>query len=338
MRRETEVVTIDPSSPETEAVYRAAETIRKGGLVAFPTETVYGLGANALDSRAVRGIFNAKGRPIDNPIIVHVADLEQVKMVAETVMAEAAVLMERFWPGPLTLILKKSARVPRNVTAGLDTVAVRMPRNEVALALIRASGVPIAAPSANVSGRPSGTTGEHVFDDLQGKIDLVLDAGPVEIGLESTVLDVSTLPPSILRPGVVTKEQLESVIGEVALGRQSELLKRSPGTRHRHYSPTARVTLVRESDKESVRRLIEEGVKGGRRLGVMTCRPDLYQGGEEVIIKAMPPELDEYASRMFAVIRELDGLGVDEIVVGEVREEGIGVAVMDRLRRAASSR
>ena len=200
----------------------------------------------------------------------------------------------------------------------------------MALALIRASGVPIAAPSANVSGRPSGTTGEHVFDDLQGKIDLVLDAGPVEIGLESTVLDVSTLPPSILRHGAVTKEQLESVIGEVALGRQSGLLKRSPGTWHRHYSPTARVTLVRESDKESVRRLIEEGVKGGRRLGVMTCRPDLYQ--------AMPPELDEYASLMFAVIRELDGLGVDEIVVGEVREEGIGVAVMDRLRRAASSR
>jgi len=337
MRRETHIVTIDPSSPETGAISRAAEVIQKGGLVAFPTETVYGLGANALSSRAVKGIFNAKGRPIDNPIIVHVVELEQVKIVAGSVTAEAIAIMERFWPGPLTLVLKRSARVPQNVTAGLETVAVRMPRNNVALALIRASGVPIAAPSANVSGRPSGTTGKHVFDDLEGKIDLVLDAGPVEIGVESTVLDMSAVPPAILRPGAVTKEELKPVVGEIVVGHNDALLKRSPGTRHRHYSPRARVTLVEESDGDSVGRLIDERLRSGRRLGVMTCYPGLYRGSEGVVLKAMPRDLDEYASRMFAVIRELDGLGIDEIVVGEVPEGGIGTAIMDRLRRASSS-
>ena len=338
MTPETLMVKVDPLNPEREAISRAAEIIRAGGLVAFPTETVYGLGADALNPRAVKKIFVAKGRPLDNPIIVHVADLGQLNILADSIGAEAVALAERFWPGPLTLVLRKSARVPDTVTAGQETVAVRMPRNNVALALIRASGVPIAAPSANLSQRPSGTTGMHVFHDLAGRIDLVLDAGPVEIGVESTVLDISTQPPTILRPGAVTAEELEGILGRVVLGGRAELLKRSPGTRYRHYSPKARVTLVRQESQEEVARLLEQQVKAGRKVGVMTCRPDLYRGRRWVVVAAMSQDAKEYARRMFAVLRELDEAGVDEIIVEEVEESGIGVAIMDRLRRAASDK
>jgi L-threonylcarbamoyladenylate synthase len=338
MMPETLVIKVDPLNPEREAISRAAEIIRVGGLVAFPTETVYGLGADALNPRAVKKIFVAKGRPLDNPIIVHIAELAQLKVLADSLSAEAVALAERFWPGPLTLILKKSARVPDTVTAGQQTVAVRMPRNNVALALIRASGVPIAAPSANLSQRPSGTTGRHVFQDLAGRIDLVLDAGPVEIGVESTVLDTSTQPPAVLRPGAVTVDELGSILGKVALGGGAELLKRSPGTRHRHYSPKAKVILVGDKSKEEVARLLEQQAQAGRKVGIMALRPDLYRGRRGIIVVAMSQDVKEYARRMFAVLRELDEAGVDEIIVEEVDEKGIGVAIMDRLRRAASGK
>ncbi|MBM4462493.1 MAG: threonylcarbamoyl-AMP synthase [Chloroflexi bacterium] len=338
MSPETLVIEVDPLNPQREVISRAAEIIRAGGLVAFPTETVYGLGADALNSRAVKKIFVAKGRPLDNPIIVHIAESGQLKVLADSVSAEAVALAERFWPGPLTLVLKKSARVPDTVTAGQHTVAVRMPGSNVALALIRASGVPIAAPSANLSQRPSGTTGRHVFQDLAGRIDLVLDAGPVEIGVESTVLDISTQPPTILRPGAVTVEDLESILGKVALGGHAELLKRSPGTRHRHYSPKAKVTLVAGKSQPEVARLLEQRAAAGRKVGVMTLRPDLYRGKQGVVVAAMSQDLREYARQMFASLRELDEAGVDEIIVEEVEEKGIGVAIMDRLRRAASGK
>ena len=338
MRHETLVVKVDPSNPEREAITQAAEIIRRGGLVAFPTETVYGLGADALNPEAVKGIFLAKGRPLDNPIIVHVAQLEQLKILTDHIGAEAAALMERFWPGPLTLLFKRSVKVPQDVTAGQETVAVRMPKNNVALALIRAFGGPIAAPSANLSGRPSGTTAIHVFQDLRGKIDLVLDAGPVEVGVESTVLDISTHPPTILRPGAVTMEQLEPIIGEVVPGKERQLLRRSPGTRYRHYSPKARVILVDEKNKETAAQLIEQYTKEGRKVGVITRQPHFYQSNKKVIVRAMPPELKEYAKQMFAVIRELDEEGVDEIIAEGVEERGIGIAIMDRLRRAASNK
>lgn len=336
MKRQTRVLRVDPAEPDPSAVSIAAEMMRKGGLVAFPTETVYGLGANAFDSRAVSRIFLAKGRPIDNPIIVHVAGPGQIEAVAQTVPPQALALANRFWPGPLTLVLGKSAAVSDKVTAGLGTVAVRMPRHPVALGLIRASGVPVAAPSANVSGRPSGTTGAHVLDDLDGKVDVVLDAGPVEIGVESTVLDLTVSPPAVLRPGAVTLEELEAVIGPVLLGRRDDLLRRSPGTRHRHYSPRTRLTLVDETDGAALSRLVEGCARGGRRVGVMTRRPELYQGSEVAIVRMMPHQSAAYASQMFAAMRELDSQGLDEILVGMVEEEGIGVAVMDRLRRAAS--
>jgi L-threonylcarbamoyladenylate synthase len=338
MKRNTLMIQVDSSNPEAGAISRAAEIIRGGGLVAFPTETVYGLGADALNADAVRRIFTAKGRPLDNPIIVHVGRPDDLATLAEGAGAQAFALAERFWPGPLTLVLKKTARVPDAVTAGQETVAVRMPRNEVALALIRASGVPIAAPSANLSERPSGTTGEHVFRDLKGRIDLVLDAGPVEIGVESTVLDVSTQPPAILRPGAVSAEELEPIIGRVLLGGQKELLARSPGTRHRHYSPRARVILLEEESRGAVEPLVERYTTEGRRVGVITRRPDLYPNDQAVVVQAMPEDMEQYARQMFAALRRMDDEGVSEIMVAAVEETGIGVAIMDRLRRAASDK
>ncbi|RLC96164.1 MAG: threonylcarbamoyl-AMP synthase [Chloroflexi bacterium] len=334
MKHHTLLLRVDPLDPETAAISRAGEVIRQGGLVAFPTETVYGLGANALDAEAVRRIFAAKGRPLDNPIIVHVGRPDDLATLVEDVPAQAFDLAETFWPGPLTLVLKKTAKVPDVVTAGQETVAVRMPRNKVALALIRASGVPIAAPSANLSERPSSTTGDHVFHDLSGKIDLVLDAGPVEIGVESTVLDISTQPPAILRPGAVTAEDLEPIIGPVLMGAQKEVLARSPGTRHRHYSPRARVVLIEEESPAAVERYTIEGGK----IGIITRRPDLYPDDQAFVVQAMPADLEQYARQMFAALRRLDEEGVSQIIVAAVEETGIGVAIMDRLRRAASDK
>ena len=329
----TIVIKLDPLNPEREAINKAAKVIRRGGLVAFPTETVYGLGADALNPKAVERIFQAKGRPSDNPIIVHVAEMEHLKALTDDIPPEAEALMRRFWPGPLTLIFKKSARVSDVVTGGQDTVAVRMPKNKVALSLIRAFGGPIAAPSANLSGRPSGTTARHVLQDLGGKIDMILDAGSVEVGVESTVLDISTCPATILRPGAVTTEQLKEVIGEVTLGGKEQLLRRSPGTRYRHYSPKAEVILVKEKDEHAVMKLLEQ--YEGRKVGLITRYPSLY-ANKGIIIKAMPYDLEEYAKQIFAALRELDEKGVEQIIVEEIEEKGIGVAIMDRLRRAAS--
>ncbi len=308
--------------------------MRRGGLVAFPTETVYGVGADALNPAAVKRIFHAKGRPADNPIIVHIAELKHLIILSEEIPPIAKNLMKRFWPGPLTLILKKSTKVPQEVTAGQDTVAVRMPQNNVALALINAFGGPIAAPSANLSGYPSGTTAEHVFQDLQGRIDLILDAGPVEVGVESTVLDISTHPPAILRPGAVTPEQLQAVIGEVTLGGTSRISKRSPGTRYRHYSPRAQVILAKENSECS--EMAEEFAARGRKVGLVIPDPAPHMARSAILVKAMPQDLEGYARRIFATLRELDEQAVDLIIVKEVEEKGIGVAIMDRLRRAAA--
>lgn len=336
MRRKTLLIDLNPAEPDREAVNRAAESLRKGGLVAFPTETVYGLGADALNPEAVRKIFVAKGRPLDNPIIVHVAGPEDLGVLTDDVPSEATLLIKQFWPGPLTLIFKKSGRVPDAVTGGQDTVAVRMPRNAIALALVRALGHPIAAPSANLSGRPSPTTAGHVLDDLGGRIDIILDGGPVEVGIESTVLDLSRHPPALLRPGAVTREDLKPFVGEVVAATESGLLKRSPGTRYRHYSPRARVTLVEEADQETMGRLAASYARRGRKVGLLTHHPCSLQGNADVVVRSMPQDFKAYARRMFAVMRELDELGVDEMIIEGVEERGMGAAIMDRLRRAAS--
>src|SRR6266567_1803054 len=233
----TQVLELDPERPQQEAIEFAASVIRDGGLVAFPTETVYGLGADAMNENAVRKIFEAKDRPTDNPCIVHVDSRDMLDRVAARTGDKAECLIRKFWPGPLTLVLKRKPEVAPSVSAGLSTVAVRMPGNGIALRLIRAARTPIAAPSANASGRPSPTTAAHVLDDLGGRIDLILDGGTTNIGIESTVLDVTADPPMILRPGWITQEMLSEAIGPVERSGSDEELRRSPGTHHQHYSP-----------------------------------------------------------------------------------------------------
>ena len=335
MSPQTFVMKVSARAPQKRLILTAAEALRRGGLVAFPTETVYGLGADAFNADAVRQIFVAKGRPLDNPIIVHIASVADLKALASNVPEVAGKLIERFWPGPLTLILKKAPGVPDDVTGGLDTVAVRMPQNKIALALIKALGHPIAAPSANLSGRPSGTTARHVLQDFAGKIDMILDGGPVAVGVESTVLDLSRKPPAILRPGAITQEDLEPLVGRVVMGRGAEGKKRSPGTRYRHYSPRARVTLVEPGDEKAIAELAKQYAAAGKRVAVV-ARHFTSSGRERPIVRIMPQELEEYARQIFAVLRELDELAVDEIIVEKTEEKGIGVAIMDRLKRAAA--
>lgn len=278
---ETSVFKIDSQNFEDSLLVWPAEVIRDGGLVVFPTETVYGLGANALDSTAVRSIFEAKGRPQDNPLICHISDCEGLSILTKAVPQCAEAMAEAFWPGPLTMIFPKAECVPYEVSAGLDTVAVRMPSNEIARALIRLSGVPVAAPSANLSGRPSPTCFEHVERDMFGKVDVIIDGGECGVGVESTVVDVSVWPPVVLRPGGVTLEQLREVVPEVTLfdGHSSDVTgsgpARSPGLRHRHYAPRAAVYLLEGTGIEQatdIEKYLVKMVSGrlnGRKTGFM---------------------------------------------------------------------
>src|SRR3990170_1222101 len=277
--KNTLVLKVNPQEPEAAKVRVAAEFIKKGGLVAFPTETVYGLGADALNPKAVLALFEAKKRPLDNPPIIHVENADDVYKLAKHVSPKAELLMKHFWPGPLTLILERSHAVPDVTVAGLDTVAVRMPKHEVALALIRESGVPIAAPSANLAGKPSSTSAEHVLDDLNGRIDAVLDGGSTCVGVESTVLDLSVCPPMVLRPGGTTFEALREVLGEVELhpfvAAEKEIAfgeTRSPGMKHKHYAPKAKLILVEGSISAVVKKIreIADGYRQkGCRVGVL---------------------------------------------------------------------
>ena len=328
-----EVLTVDPQHPEPEAIARAAAVLRRGGLVAFPTETVYGLGANALDADAVRRIFVAKGRPPHNPIIVHVADASRVREVAVDWPPVAERLAARFWPGPLTLVLPRAAAVPDIVTAGGPTVAVRVPIHPVALALLRAADMPIAAPSANPSTQLSPTRAGHVLEGLAGRIDLLLDGGPTPGGLESTVLDVTTSPPRLLRPGLVTPAQLEEVVGTVerphGLPVEGQPLA-SPGMLAKHYSPRTPLECV---PRGSAR--VAELVDAGLRLGWLS----LSEGGESstrLVKVEMPQAPAEYAAALYARLHELDGMELDRIVVTLPPEGEEWLAVRDRLRRAAA--
>jgi L-threonylcarbamoyladenylate synthase len=315
-------------------VLRGAEVIRAGGLVAFPTETVYGLGADAMSGPAVARIFQAKDRPVGNPLIVHLASADGLESVAAHVPPRALDAAARFWPGPLTLVLPRAAAVPLVTTGGLETVAVRVPAHPVALALIAASGRAIAAPSANRSGRPSPTRAEHVRDDLDGRIELILDGGPTPVGVESTVLDMTTDPPVLLRPGGVTLEELRDCLGKVGeLRDDDEAAGRSPGLRYRHYAPRAQVTIIEAGTGETV---IMSWIEAGRPVALMTQRRiTLERPGLRV--KIMPDDLGAYARDLFAVLRELDATGVEGILVEAVPREGLGLTIMDRLRRAASS-
>jgi len=337
---------IDPIHPEAELLREGVKWLQAGELVAFPTETVYGLGANALDASACSKIFEAKGRPQDNPLIVHVCNRVMADMLVEGWTPQAELCVRHFWPGPLTLVLPKRANVPDIVTGGLANVAIRMPSHPVALRLIEETGLPIAAPSANLSGRPSPTNGSHVWQDMKDKIPLILDAGACPVGVESTVLDVSGGVPTILRAGGISKEQLEAVLGEVWIDNPSEnQAPKAPGMKYRHYAPRGEMILMIGLREHVVQRMVEEIQKGHARLkkvGVLctlesapflqTWLPDLLfvLGSEE------RPE--EIASNLFEGLRLCDERGIDLILAEGVAEGGLGAAIMNRLKHAAGQR
>lgn len=332
------VLKVDPLNVDREILRQAVEVIHNRGLVAFPTETVYGLGANAFDSKAVAGIFEAKKRPLDDPLIVHISKIEDLSRIAGKIPSKAHRLIERFWPGPLTLVLKKTDLVPDIVTTGLDTIAVRMPSNSVARELIELAEVPLAAPSANLFGRPSPTKAKHVVNDLEGRIDLVLDGGPTEIGIESTVVELVGKKTIILRPGGTDLEVIKELVGEVEVSAGGEEENRSPGKYPQHYSPQALVTIVEEGPQqvEEVIRKVDQLKNDGKKVGIMAKQEheEMFNGHK---CKVLGPALEARtcASRLFHLLREFDEEKIDVIVSEGIAEEGIGLAVMNRLRKAA---
>jgi L-threonylcarbamoyladenylate synthase len=333
---ETRVIIIDPTMPNHTAIREAATLIRSGELVAFPTETVYGLGGDGLNVESLRRIYAVKGRPPDNPLILHVASQQQLQSVVAEVPDIALTLMRTFWPGPLTLILPKTTQVPDLATGGLPTVALRMPNHPIALALIRQAGTPLAGPSANRSGRPSPTTAQHVLDDLSGAIPLILDAGATSIGVESTVLDTTCTPPALLRPGGLSQVAIEAVIGPLGRSPDVASYRRSPGMRYRHYSPKARVLLLEDALPETLQCAVDAARRNHQRVGCVLHRLASVAVPSGVMIKRIGGCVSDYAHNLFAALRDLDAHGVEVIIVEGVAEEGLGAAVMDRLRRAAS--
>ena len=349
----TKITKIDQESGNDTAIEEAAEIIREGGLVAFPTETVYGLGADALRPEASKKIYAAKGRPSDNPLIVHISKFADLESIAKEVPPEAKVLADAFWPGPLTMIVWKNDRVPYETTGGMDTVAIRMPNHKTALALIEKSGCLIAAPSANTSGRPSPTEAAHVAQDLDGKIPLILDGGPVGIGIESTIVDLSEEVPMILRPGYITKEMLEAALGKevridpgiVAASADKTgvaatgLKPKAPGMKYRHYAAKADMTLV-EGDMDKVVAYINEQTKkaeaDGKKVGIICTEEsrDMYQGGNLEVIGSREHE-ETVAHNLFAVLRDFDARKVDCIFSESFSKDQLGQAIMNRLCKAA---
>ena len=343
---ETRVIKVDPLNPSQEAVREAAEVILKGGLVAFPTETVYGLGASSYNPDAVRRIYVVKNRPMDNPSIIHIASLEQLYEVADEVPEDLVNRLRRAWPGPLTVILKKSSRIHPTVSCGLNTVAVRMPAHPVALALIKAS-TPISAPSANISGKPSPTKAEHVIADLYGKIELILDAGETFFGVESTIIDFTKKPPVLYRPGPFTIEELRELFGEVKVPDEARGLGQfnvalAPGMKYRHYAPDKPLIVTECNDLDGLVKLTMDTAvdKARRGLRVLilcsaeTCRR-YEDAGFKTIQVGSRGNLYTVAKNLFDALRMVDRLDVDVAVAEGYPEEGIGLAIMNRLRKAS---
>lgn len=342
---ETRIIKIDENHIDKRLMEEAVEIIKNGGLVAFPTETVYGLGANGLDEEAVEKIFLAKGRPQDNPLILHVHSTEQVKELVVEIPEIARICMEKFWPGPITFLLKRSQIVPAIITAGLDTVAIRMPENKIALELIRQANTPIAAPSANISGRPSPTSANHVIEDLMGKVHMIIDGGETGVGLESTVLDLSGDLPMILRPGGVTREQLAQIIPNIAM--DSSIIKegegvipKSPGQKYRHYAPKAEM-IVYNGEIHSIVKAIKDNTKiyeeMGKSIGIICTdeTKDLYTRGH-IISMGSRKNKETIAKNLFSILRTLDGEDIDIILAEGVDLSDLGIAIMNRMMKAAS--
>lgn len=334
---------------EQEGLRRAGEILKAGGLVAFPTETVYGLGGDALNPESSRKIYAAKGRPSDNPLIVHIADWGDLSRIVSRIPKAAERLAEAFWPGPLTMILQKSDAVPMETTGGLDTVAVRMPSHPVALAMIREGGGFVAAPSANTSGKPSPTLAVHVAEDMDGRIDMIIDGGALGIGLESTIVDLTVSPPRILRPGYITREMLEQVLGNVEadatiLQSQAECgqAPKAPGMKYRHYAPAGELTVVcgeSEAVVEYINRRADEDRKAGHLVGVIGTEEMLGRYRADVIKSVgSRTEEDVIAARLYAILREFDAEGATKIYSEAFSAEGLGQAIMNRLLKAAGHR
>lgn len=342
---ETKIFDINIEDIDKNKIDMAANILRSGGTVAFPTETVYGLGANALDEKAVKKIFEAKGRPSDNPLIVHVSNKEALKDLVKDIPKKAEILIEEFWPGPLTLIFRKSDIVPDIISAGLPTVAIRMPSHPIALELIRKSGVPIAAPSANISGKPSPTKGEHVVNDLDGKVDAIIIGGSSSVGVESTVLDVTKDIPVILRPGGVTKEDIREIIGKVEidksidLGMSDDIIPMSPGMKYKHYAPKASVIVV-EGDLEKViskiNKLKNEKTMLGYKIGILATEETKKHYENSVIMSiGSRKNIDTIARGLFDTLRKFDKEDVDIILAEGIERKGLGYAVMNRMLKSA---
>jgi L-threonylcarbamoyladenylate synthase len=334
---------VDPraigSPASTASLRQAAELLRSGGTVAFPTETVYGLGANALDQRAVQSIFEAKQRPDWDPLIVHVVDEEQLGVVAVDIPPNGRLLMDAYWPGPLTLLLPRSPQLPSIVTAGRDRVGVRMPRHPVAQRLIELAGLPVAAPSANSFGRTSPTRAEFVLQDLDGRIDAVIDSGDTTLGLESTVVDVCADPPILYRPGMVTFQQLQALCPSLIAYRESKhgvsAAPPSPGVGLKHYSPRARLILSDRADPGTLLSLAARLHAQGETVGIMSPGAHLNRNPYLIYEWSEMTDPQKLAQRLFAGLRELDAAGATVIVCPLPEEEGLGIAIRDRLLKAA---
>ena len=347
MPMKTNYYTLSGQESDKKMIQEAGEVIRRGGLVAFPTETVYGLGGNAEDPEASAKIYQAKGRPSDNPLIVHIADFSQLESIVREVPPAARKLAEAFWPGPLTMIVKKNDRIPRETTGGLDTVAVRMPSHPTALALIRESGCMIAAPSANTSGRPSTTRAEHVREDLDGVIDVILDDGPVGIGLESTIIDLTEKVPVILRPGYINQEMLSQVLGEVRMDpgiieAESKTPPKAPGMKYRHYAPKAPLTIVDGAEGKVVSYIngaARRAAASGRKVGVIAAGEtrDRYEASVDLTVGDRSDE-ESIARHLFDILRHFDETDVDEIYSESFATPRLGQAIMNRLLKAAGHR
>ena len=341
---ETIIKKIDRNNIDQESIEQAGSILKQGGLVAFPTETVYGLGANALDEEAAKKTYAAKGRPSDNPLIVHIARLEDLKEIVTEIPEIVQDIADHFWPGPLTMIFHKNDKVPLGTTGGLDTVAVRMPDDEIARKLILAGGGYISAPSANTSGRPSPTTAQHVADDLFGKIEMILDGGSVDIGVESTILDLTVNPPMILRPGAITKEMLEEVAGEISvdetlISENSTKAPKAPGMKYRHYAPKADLIIVEGEPDESIKAIKQiayEQVRLGYKVGIIATNESIDQYTTGMIKNIGSRENEKTVARnLYKVLREFDEEEVSYIYSEAFPEAGIGTAVMNRLGKAA---
>lgn len=340
---------INLENMDMRVIQEAGDILKSGGLVAFPTETVYGLGANALDEEAAKKTYEAKGRPSDNPLIVHIAEVAALDKIAKNIPMAVQDLALCFWPGPLTMIFEKSEAVPYGTTGGLDTVAVRMPENRIARELIVAAGGYVSAPSANTSGRPSPTTAKHVADDLDGKINMILDGGSADIGLESTILDMTVEPPMILRPGAITKEMLESILGKVSIDEtllirekteeQNSKPPKAPGMKYRHYAPKAKLTIVEGNIREEVlaiRQLVFSAMRKGKRVGVIASEETVAYYSNGVIKNIGSRENEKTIARnLYSVLREFDEEQIDEIYSESFSLSGIGNAIMNRLEKAA---